>query len=367
MPMLHTQIDAKAGAASNGGHRPTVVAAPASASPELSDRPRRRTFTARDKLRILAATDRVAKRTDAANSGQRARAAETGGIGAILRREGVYSSTLCDWRRQRDAGAFGALSPAKRGPKTTEPNPLVAEVAVLQRNVADLTRSLARAEAIIQVQKKTCGPTAHPDGAERRRALTEAVVAVAPTSGMTAAVCAALGVSRATVHRKRERLTPPPAVARPRPRPPVRALTVPQQQTVLDLLHAPRFADQAAKRTDAATSGQRAQAPAEIYATLLDKGVYRCSIRTMYRILDRNDEVRERRQQRSLPLRRRGPSGLSEAGTSGGKTQRGLVLGHHQTDGANEVELLLSLRDPVSLRDPGYLQPPRGGLVRGRC
>jgi transposase len=139
MPMLHTQIDAEAGAASNGGRRPTVVAAPASASPELSDRPRRRTFTARDKLRILAATDR---------------AAETGGIGAILRREGVYSSTLCDWRRQRDAGAFGALSPAKRGPKTTEPNPLVAEVAVLQKNVADLTRSLARAEAIIQVQKK---------------------------------------------------------------------------------------------------------------------------------------------------------------------------------------------------------------------
>ena len=92
--MLFTQIDAEAGGASNGGRRPTVVAAPASASPELSDRPRRRTFTARDKLRILAATDR---------------AAETGGIGAILRREGIYSSTLCDWRRQRDAGASGAL------------------------------------------------------------------------------------------------------------------------------------------------------------------------------------------------------------------------------------------------------------------
>ena len=72
----------------------SVVAAPASASPELSARPRRRTFTARDKLRILAETDR---------------AAETGGIGSILRREGVYSSTLCDWRRQRDARAFSAL------------------------------------------------------------------------------------------------------------------------------------------------------------------------------------------------------------------------------------------------------------------
>jgi transposase-like protein len=115
------------------------VAPPASASPELSNRPRRRTFTARDKLRILAATDR---------------AAETGGIGAILRREGIYSSTLCDWRRQRDAGASGALTPAKRGPKPAEPNPLLAEVALLQRNVAHLTRCLARAEAIIEVQKK---------------------------------------------------------------------------------------------------------------------------------------------------------------------------------------------------------------------
>ena len=115
------------------------MAPPASASPELSNRPRRRTFTARDKLRILAATDR---------------AAETGGIGAILRREGIYSSTLCDWRRQRDAGASGALTPAKRGPKPAEPNPLLAEVALLQRSNVHLTRCLARAEAIIEVQKK---------------------------------------------------------------------------------------------------------------------------------------------------------------------------------------------------------------------
>src|SRR5271163_346260 len=60
MPMLHTPIDAEAGAAMSGGRRPTIVAAPASASPELSDRPRRRTFTAKDKLRILADIDRAA-------------------------------------------------------------------------------------------------------------------------------------------------------------------------------------------------------------------------------------------------------------------------------------------------------------------
>ena len=82
--------------------------------------------------------------------------------------------------------------------------------------------------------------------------MTAAVVAMPPKSGMTSAVCAATGVSRATVHRKRVRLTAPPVAARPRPRP-VRALNDPQRRQVLDLLSTPRFAD---------------QAPAEIYATL---------------------------------------------------------------------------------------------------
>jgi hypothetical protein len=62
---------------------------------------------------------------------------------------GLYSSTLSEWRRQRDAGAFSALVPGKRGPKTAEPNLLLAEVAALQRNNAGLTRRLTRAEAII--------------------------------------------------------------------------------------------------------------------------------------------------------------------------------------------------------------------------
>src|SRR5450432_597373 len=139
MPILPIQNDADAGAATDGRRRPTVVAAPASAPSELSARPRRRTFTARDKLRILTLTDQ---------------AAGSGDIGAILRREGVYSSTLCDWRRQRDAGAFDALTPVRRGPKSAEANPLAAEVALLQRSNADLTRRLARAETIIDVQKK---------------------------------------------------------------------------------------------------------------------------------------------------------------------------------------------------------------------
>ena len=119
MPMIPTPIDAEA-------------------SPELTARPHRRVFTAQDKLRILADTDR---------------AADTGGIAAILRREGLYSSTLTDWRRQRDAGAFGALTPAKRGPKIAEPNPLAAEVALLQKENARLALRLKRAEAVMEVQK----------------------------------------------------------------------------------------------------------------------------------------------------------------------------------------------------------------------
>ncbi len=111
-------------------------------------------------------------------------------------------------------------------------------------------------------------------------------MALAPANGMTKAACAALGISRASVQRRRARLTAPPVIARPRPRP-ARALSVPQQQGVLDLLHAPRFAD---------------QAPAEIYASLLDEGVYLCSIRTMYRILDQHGEVRERREQLRHPV-----------------------------------------------------------------
>ena len=135
MPMAQTPAGAGA-AATNGSRKPTV-AAPASASPELTARPHRRIFTAQDKLRIPADTDR---------------AADTGGIAAILRRGGLCSSALTDWRRQRDAGALGAPTPAKCGPKVAEPNPLTAEVALLQEDVR-LALRLKRAEAVMEVQE----------------------------------------------------------------------------------------------------------------------------------------------------------------------------------------------------------------------
>jgi transposase-like protein len=128
------------------------VPAPAAAAPELSERPRRRTITTETKLRILAETDA---------------AAEAGGIGAILRREGLYSSTLSDWRRQRDSGAFGGLTSTKRGPKPAARNPLAAELARAKRENARLARKLQHAEAIIDIQKKVAAllgiPLATPD------------------------------------------------------------------------------------------------------------------------------------------------------------------------------------------------------------
>jgi len=146
---IDTETFAAAGAGTEEGRRPTLVPAPAAASPELLDRPRRRTFTAKEKVRILGEVDRAA--------------GVPGGIGAILRREGLYSSALSDWRRQRDAGAFEALSPVKRGPKVAAANPLAAENAQLLRDVKRLTLRLERAEAVIGIQKKVAALLGLPD------------------------------------------------------------------------------------------------------------------------------------------------------------------------------------------------------------
>jgi transposase len=138
MPNKDAKLGDAAGAGAAEGRRPTAVPAPAAAAPELSDRPRRRTFTVQDKLRVLTEIDR----------------APAGGTGAILRREGLYSSTLSEWRRLRDAGALGAKTSVKRGPKPAVRNPMAGELAQAKRENARLLRRLEHAEAIIAIQKK---------------------------------------------------------------------------------------------------------------------------------------------------------------------------------------------------------------------
>lgn len=101
------------------------------------------------------------------------------------------------------------------------------------------------------------------------------------------AACRALGVPRATLYRRRR--APVPAARRPR-RTPQRALSPEERQQALDLLHSSRFVD---------------SSPAQIYATLLDEGLYLCSIRTFYRLLAGQQEVRERRNQLRHPTYQR--------------------------------------------------------------
>ena len=114
----------------------------------------------------------------------------------------------------------------------------------------------------------------------------DAVAALAPDAGLMGAACRAMGLSRAGFHRRRTAAARPPAPVRARPKS-ARALTALERAGVLDLLREPRYLD---------------QAPAEVYAHQLDQGLYRCSIRTMYRILHENGEVKERRRQLSHPV-----------------------------------------------------------------
>ena len=102
----------------------------------------------------------------------------------------------------------------------------------------------------------------------------------------SAPACAALGIPRATLYRRR-RTAAAPTPTRSAPRPtPARALQPAEREAVLAELHSPRFVD---------------QAPREIYATLLDDGRYLCSVRTMYRLLRAHNELRERRDQLRHP------------------------------------------------------------------
>lgn len=106
--------------------------------PEVPDRPIRRKFTAEYKRRILQEADRC----------------QPGELGALLRREGLYSSLLSKWRQQRDRAEREGLSPRKRGRKPRQPDPAAERIASLERENQRLRKNLQEAEAIIEVQKK---------------------------------------------------------------------------------------------------------------------------------------------------------------------------------------------------------------------
>ncbi len=238
--------------------------------PEVSERPVRRRFSAEYKLQILRQADACT---------------ESGQLGELLRREGLYSSHLSTWRSEREQGTLDALTPKKRGRKPRDNDPLIEENRRLERVNKRLVERLRQAEVIIDVQKKVAEilgiPLQSPEPGEHR--LMNAVTQLASEVG-TAPACAASACARATFYRHRQ-VADRPCQEKPRPTPP-RALSAEERRAVLDTLHSERFAD---------------QAPAEVYATLLDEGRYLCSIRTMYRLLDDSQEVRERRDQLRHP------------------------------------------------------------------
>ncbi len=106
---------------------------------EVTEKASRRRFTAEYKRRILR---------------EAAACTERGELGALLRREGLYSSHLTEWRKQAERGQLAGLAPKKRGPKAKPVDPRDRRIAELERENAKLTRRSERAEALVEVQKK---------------------------------------------------------------------------------------------------------------------------------------------------------------------------------------------------------------------
>ena len=142
--MLNVSIKKNGATPPREGTASAVREAARSGVPERAttlDRPKRRAFTAEYKLRVV-------READAALA-----SGVEGAVGELLRREGLYSSHLTSWRRERDAGELAGLTPRKRGRKSRK-NPLADEVARLERENAKLKHELFKANAVISVQKK---------------------------------------------------------------------------------------------------------------------------------------------------------------------------------------------------------------------
>ena len=106
--------------------------------PEVPDKAKRRHFSAQYKLRVLEEADACR---------------EPGAISALLRREGLFSSHLAEWRRARREGSLKALAKA-RGPKGRRRDPVTAENEQLRKENARLRRHLEQAQTILEIQKK---------------------------------------------------------------------------------------------------------------------------------------------------------------------------------------------------------------------
>ena len=106
---------------------------------EVLEKPQRRRFSVEYKRRIVREADRCQK---------------PGEVGALLRREGLYSSHLSSWRAARDRGELGGSGTRKRGPEAKAPDPSAKRIAKLEQENRQLRKRAERAEGLVEVQKK---------------------------------------------------------------------------------------------------------------------------------------------------------------------------------------------------------------------
>ena len=136
----------------SGGAGPSGEAASRRPDLEVVAKAERRRFTAEYKRRIVREADRCMK---------------PGEIGALLRREGLYSSHLVTWRAARDRGELEGLSPRKRGPKVAPPDPRDRKIAELEGDNVRLSKRAERAEALVELQKKVAALLGTPFESEK--------------------------------------------------------------------------------------------------------------------------------------------------------------------------------------------------------
>ncbi|WP_425459378.1 IS3 family transposase [Flexivirga caeni] len=252
-----------------------------SSGPRAGGPRRRRTFTPEQRL------EHVAGYEQALTEGQG---------GAYLRRHGLHSSLLSEWRRLRDAGVLEGKNPGER---IGRPSREQAEIARLRKELAETQRKLATTQTALDIMGKARALLEQiSESGGHRAAARQALMgsyAQLRTAGVTTRAAAALtGVPRATA--TRHAATPAgdastaagaPEAGRAR-RCPANTLTAAERAQVLAVLNSAEFAD---------------QPPLQVYATLLERGVYLCSVATMYRILRANQLVVERRRLARHPAR----------------------------------------------------------------
>ncbi len=145
MLVINQEEENEASRAAEGARRATVDARGAAGrngdgpDPEVADKATRRRFSAEYKRRIVREADKCTK---------------AGEVGALLRREGLYSSSLSAWRRECAAGDLAGTGLVKRGPKAQPKDVRDKRIAELERETRQLKRKLAQAETIIGLQKK---------------------------------------------------------------------------------------------------------------------------------------------------------------------------------------------------------------------